>query len=131
MIEVNPETNKVEWEYRDPNAFNFYTSICGSAQRLPNGNTLICESTRGRFFEVTPDKAIVWEYVSPFMVKRPSYWGWILSALVFQAHRYELDFEGLKKGALDPNRFEWIIREKSAETLEEEKTFGRLKKLGY
>jgi hypothetical protein len=131
VIEVNPKTNEIEWEYRDPNAFNFYTAICGGAERLPNGNTLICESTKGRFFEVTSKKDIVWEYVSPFMIRRPPYWGWTLSAEVFQAHRYGPDYEGLNGKALDPNRFEWVIREKSTETLEEEKILSRLKKLGY
>ena len=131
VIEVNPKTNEIEWEYRDPNAFNFYTSICGGAQRLPNGNTLICESTKGRFFEVTPDKEIVWEYISPFMARRPPYWGWTLSALVFQAHRYGPDYKGLKGKMLDPNRFEWLIRQKDAKTLEEEEALSRLKKLGY
>jgi len=65
------------------------------------------------------------------MVKRPPYWGWTLSALVFQAHRYGLDYEGLKGKMLDPNRFEWVIREKDVKTLEAEKAFSRLKKLGY
>jgi len=35
-------------------------------QRLPNGNTLITEAASGRAFEVTPEKEIVWEFVSPF-----------------------------------------------------------------
>jgi len=34
-------------------------------QRLPNGNTLITESTQGRIFEVTPENEIVWEYYNP------------------------------------------------------------------
>src|SRR5262245_65643091 len=38
----------------------------GCAQRLPNGNTLITESSFGRFFEVTKEGEIVWEYVNPF-----------------------------------------------------------------
>ncbi len=38
------------------------------AQRLKNGNTLICEGLWGRFFEVTRDKEIVWEYILPFFV---------------------------------------------------------------
>lgn len=37
-----------------------------SAQRLPNGNTLIDEGADGRLFEVTPAKEIVWEYVNPY-----------------------------------------------------------------
>ena len=41
----------------------------GAAQRLPNGNTLITESERGRVFEVTPQKEIVWEFWNPEIVK--------------------------------------------------------------
>ena len=40
---------------------------CG-AQRLPNGNTVICSyhASKGiRIFEVTPDKKIVWTYTGP------------------------------------------------------------------
>jgi hypothetical protein len=33
---------------------------------LPNGNTLINEGFFGRFFEVTPDSEVVWEYVNPY-----------------------------------------------------------------
>jgi hypothetical protein len=37
-----------------------------SAQRLPNGNTLITEGADGRIFELTPEHEIVWEYMSPY-----------------------------------------------------------------
>ena len=43
----------------------FYSESAGAAQRLPNGNTLISESDRGRAFEVTPAGEIVWEFCSP------------------------------------------------------------------
>jgi hypothetical protein len=36
------------------------------AQRLANGNTLLTDSSFGRFFEVTKEGEIVWEYISPF-----------------------------------------------------------------
>ena len=39
--------------------------LAGSAQRLANGNTLITEGAAGRFFEVTSENEIVWEYVNP------------------------------------------------------------------
>lgn len=124
VMEVNPKTNEIEWEYRDPNPFNFYTSICGGAERLPNGNTLICEATKGRFFEVTPEKEIVWEYISPFMVRRryPGYWGWTLTNMAWQVHRYGPDYEGLKGKTLDPNRFEWVIQEKKSQNFRERKS---------
>jgi hypothetical protein len=46
-------------------AHKFYSSIVSSAQRLPNGNTLITEGVDGRVFEVTREHEIVWEYVNP------------------------------------------------------------------
>ena len=65
VLEVNPGTEKIEWEYKAPNPESFYSETRGAAQRLPNGNTLITESHKGRVFEVTPDKEIVWEFYNP------------------------------------------------------------------
>jgi hypothetical protein len=51
------------WQYMDPNnKTNFYAMNISGAQRLPNGNTLICEGSSGHFFEVTSDNEIVWEF---------------------------------------------------------------------
>ena len=47
------------WQYT--NGTSFYSNHLGSVQRLPNGNTLICESTSGDMFEVETDGTIVWE----------------------------------------------------------------------
>ena len=44
---------------------DFFSAILSSAQRLPNGNTLICEGTSGRFFEIDASNNIVWDYVNP------------------------------------------------------------------
>lgn len=44
---------------------DFFSPILSSAQRLPNGNTLICEGTSGRFFEIDSSNNIVWDYVNP------------------------------------------------------------------
>ena len=52
------------WEYSDPD--NFASPFRAGQQRLPNGNTLICESDCGRIFEVTPSKEVVWDYYSPY-----------------------------------------------------------------
>jgi hypothetical protein len=40
----------------------FYTGIMGKHQWLPNGNTLITESVKGRAFEIDPEGKLVWEY---------------------------------------------------------------------
>jgi hypothetical protein len=50
------------WTYQ---ADEFYSTNISGAQRLPNGNTLVCEGGEGRFFEVTPDGQRIWEYLSP------------------------------------------------------------------
>jgi len=82
IVEVNPKTNTIEWEYM---AEGFFSGFISGAQRLPNGNTLICEGATGRIFEVTPEKEIVWEYRNPY--------GNLLrgSRAVFRAYRYGPD----------------------------------------
>ena len=65
-IEVNPSTNEIVWNYQEPRMWNFYSPRISNAERLPNGNTLINEGVFGRFFEVTPQGDVVWEYVNPY-----------------------------------------------------------------
>ena len=66
VIEVDPVSRRVVWEYRAPVPKEFFTASRGSNQRLPNGNTLIAQSDAGRAFEVTPGGRIVWEFWNPF-----------------------------------------------------------------
>ena len=54
-----------DYTYTAPVQTDFYSRILSSAQRLPNGNTLICDGDDGYFFEITPNEQIVWEYVNP------------------------------------------------------------------
>ncbi len=65
VIEVDPATGDVVWSYQAGRPDDFFSPTCGAAQRLPNGDTLVTESDRGRAFEVTRDGRIVWEYVNP------------------------------------------------------------------
>lgn len=44
---------------------DFYSGIVSGAQRLPNGNILICEGREGRFFEINASEEIVWNYINP------------------------------------------------------------------
>jgi hypothetical protein len=60
ILEFDPITLDLVWSYESENFFSYYIS---SAQRLPNGNTLIDEGSVGRIFEVTPGGEIVWEYI--------------------------------------------------------------------
>ena len=58
------------WFYQAPVPTDFYSHIISGAQRLENGNTLICEGTSGYFFEVTPEKDVVWDHVAGGFVFR-------------------------------------------------------------
>ena len=66
-VELDPLTMEVVWQYVADPPTAFYTPTKGSIQRLPNGNTLLAESDRGRAFEVTPAGEIVWEFVCPHL----------------------------------------------------------------
>jgi hypothetical protein len=65
VIELNPVTKKIERSFQGNPPESFYTATRGSAQRLPNGNTLITESDKGHVFEITKDGKVVWEFFNP------------------------------------------------------------------
>ncbi len=69
VVEIDPRTKSVAWEYADPMRPSFFSPYMGAAQRLPNGNTHITESATGRLFEVTPEGRVVWEYVIPYFAE--------------------------------------------------------------
>ena len=91
VLEIDPLTLKIVWQYTPKEAgfvqpldsSRFYSPFISSAQRLPNGNTLITEGSDGRVIEVTDDHQLVWEYISP-------YWGsgHLSLNLVYRAYRY-------------------------------------------
>jgi hypothetical protein len=65
VMEFDPLTLQVLWEYKGTQNVSFYSDSSSTAQRLNNGNTLITESTKGRAFEVTSQGEIVWEFFNP------------------------------------------------------------------
>jgi len=66
IVEFNPRTMETIWQYTGDEQDRFQSLLRAAQQRLPNGNTLITESTKGRIFEVTREKEVVWEFMSPF-----------------------------------------------------------------
>jgi len=90
VLEIDPVTLKIEWQYTPReagfavplDAARFYSPFISSAQRLPNGNTLITEGSDGRIFEVTREHETVWEYISPYWRKPP-----LNLNLVYRAYR--------------------------------------------
>jgi hypothetical protein len=59
------------WTYRANPPSSLYAEAISGAQRLPNGNTLICDGTHGRFIEVTASGETVWEYINPVVLTGP------------------------------------------------------------
>ncbi|NND15120.1 MAG: hypothetical protein HKN89_02205 [Eudoraea sp.] len=62
---VGPEEEPV-WTYVAKDTISFYGSFISGAHRMENGNTFINEGPKGRLFEVTPDRDVVWEYLVPY-----------------------------------------------------------------
>ena len=92
VLQFNPVTLEITWQYTPLEAGNllftdaskFYSSYISSAQRLPNGNTLITEGSDGRLIEVTPDHEIVWEYINPYF---NTILGQFTNNMVYRAYR--------------------------------------------
>lgn len=106
IVEYDPVTKKKVWEYSVRTASKlswqlygdkfFFSAHISSAQRLPNGNTLICEGSASRIFEVTPDYKIVWEYISPYAADDANH-------SVYRAYRVPYDWvPQLPKGSEVP-----------------------------
>lgn len=53
---------KVIWSFGGQNNGEFYADRVSGAQRLANGNTLVCDGPSARLFEVRPDGKVAWEY---------------------------------------------------------------------
>ena len=58
--------NEPEWKYMAKDTVSFYSSFISGAERMKNGNTFINEGAKARFFEVTPEGEIVWEYLNQY-----------------------------------------------------------------
>ncbi|NNG01514.1 MAG: thioredoxin [Desulfobacteraceae bacterium] len=94
VLEINPVTCEVVWKYTPVEAgfvnladnYKFYSGYISSAQRLPNGNTLITEGADGRIFEITPAYELVWEYMSPFFALGAN------TNYLYRAYRYPYEW---------------------------------------
>lgn len=102
-----PET--ATWSYVAPKPNDFYAMNISGAQRLPNGNTLICDGPHGIFFEVTPAQEVVWKYINPVVASGPMTQGDPIPTgqqgqenNVFRAPRYAPDYPGLAGKDLTP-----------------------------
>jgi hypothetical protein len=54
------------WCYTASPPTSFYAYYISGAERLKDGNTLICDGVAARFFEVTSEKITVWQWTNPY-----------------------------------------------------------------
>jgi len=88
VIEFDPADMSEVWKFQGSADQPFLSLACGSAARLPNGNTLITETDGGRAFEILPDGKIVWEY---YNIHRAGERAELIAA-IFEMQRLEPDF---------------------------------------
>ena len=96
VLEIDPVKQEIVWQYTGANSgrpvWSFFSSFVSNAQRLPNGNTLIDEGMNGRFFQITPDGDIVWEYVPPYLDNKTVGGKPFTGSLVFRAQAVPYDW---------------------------------------
>ncbi len=99
------------WTYTAPVPIEMYSGILSNAQRLPNGNTLICTGAWGTITEISPSGDEVWRYVNPVVsdtVIVPQYGlvpddGFNRDAnTIFRAYRFSPDHPALAGRDLTP-----------------------------
>ncbi len=93
------------WSYDGPP--DFFSGFISGSQRLPGGNTLVCEGDAGRLVEVTPDGRIVWEYIVSVGQNGPVPQGTVMEGggllnAAFRADRYPPDHPAFAGRDLSP-----------------------------
>jgi hypothetical protein len=87
--------NAPDWIYVASPPESVFATIISGAQRLANGNTLVCDGPAGHFFEVTTTGATAWSYVVADTTGANG-------VLVFRATRYEPGYAALSGRDLTP-----------------------------
>jgi hypothetical protein len=98
-------SRQVVWKYGSIGNLTLFSHLGSSAQRLPNGNTLICATTQGYMVEVTAAGEVVWEYINPVTsngIVRLIGDNWPMTNAVPRAYRYGADFAGFDGHDMTP-----------------------------
>lgn len=98
------------WEYTGLPGAGFYSPIFSSAQRLPNGGTLIGVGAPGKMIEVDADGKRVWEFVNPRVtgkvkLKKLEKWNALPpppANAFFRVYKYAPDYAVFKGKDLSP-----------------------------
>ena len=128
VVEINPLNGEMIWAFGGAEDRDlFYSSTMSSCQRLPNGNTFICEGIRGRLLEVDSKGQLVWEYVNYLPLVETSTIK-LRSYPIYAAFRYGLDYSGLRRPISLPPKRQPMPGMKAKK---EEVVQSRLASLGY
>ena len=103
------------WTYQANPPSSLYAQDISGAQRLPNGNTIICQGTLGTFYEVTSDGAVAWKYINPvdqtgaltqgdYIPDDPTHPGEKMNS-VFRVYKYPPDYAAFTGRDLTPGDF--------------------------
>ena len=98
-------SRQITWMYYSMANQGMFSHLDSSVQRLPNGNTLVCDSTEGHLFEVTATGDLVWEYINPVTAegiityKRDN---WPMQNALFRAYRFATNHPALTGRTLTP-----------------------------
>jgi outer membrane protein assembly factor BamB len=84
VIEIDPTSGEIVWQYPVEPDPEFFSWGRGSNQRLANGNTLLCEAEDGHVTEVTPAGETVWEFWNPVFTEKGR-------KLIYRFHRISLE----------------------------------------
>jgi len=104
-------SKQIVWSYRPTLTNSLYSSFISGAQRLQNGNTLVCSGAHGHMLEITTDGEIVWEYISPVGDRTRDEYGIYTTMTdaagrhfnsIFKCARYAPDYPGLAGKDLTP-----------------------------
>jgi len=91
-------SRQITWMYYSMANQGMFSHLDSGIQRLPNCNTLVCDSTEGHIFEVTSNGVAVWEYINPVTAdgiityKRDN---WPMYNAIFRAYRYDTNHPAL------------------------------------
>jgi PKD repeat protein len=104
------------WTYWGDTVDPLYSPNISGAQRLPNGNTIICSGGKGEFREVTYAGEVVWKYVCPIQPPGGAITQGILPTddtthadetlnSVFRVYKYPPDYPAFTGKTLTPGNY--------------------------
>jgi hypothetical protein len=77
------------WIFKCENPTDIYSTITSGAQRLSNGNTLICSANDFFLLEVNKQNRILWVYINPYPY-------FFVNKNIPRAQSYDPDYPGLR-----------------------------------